>query len=445
MQHFRSGLTRLKTLMEQRLPEGEDIYGYQGVSRDSLLDAINVAYSLSQEIKEHDESRFEVISLKRAGSELYKILKEFLDNEAEAPDASGKFNEFLNGFSALIEKTKITYLIVVKGGIRDEAELARIRSDIKEYEELKEELTAQKEAVVAEISTIYGEIESLKTNHSNSETYATEITGWHKSATDQIAKITEIHDSIEGWDEDVQESTVQFQALSKQISDLASTATTNNEKLAGYVAKGNTEADQLMKTVVAHQELLAEIRQTLDGANRVGMASSFDSRKTELAKQLNIWQFVFVGAIALIVVAVWKFILPTLSAENTHIPEILAELGIVSPLVWLGWFAAKQYGYTSKIKEDYAFKAAAAMAYEGHKKAARETDPDLESLLLEFSLFNMSQNPIRLYGNGDMHGTPLHEFTSQVLEKFPKFKKISASAPTVGSLEVSSQENKKEE
>ena len=430
--------------MEQRLPEGEDIYGYQGISRDSLLDAINVAYSLSQEITEKDEPRIEVISLKRAGSELYKTLKHFLDNDSESQSASAKFDNFLNDFSALIEKTKITYFIVVKGGIRDEAELARIRSEIKEYEKLKNELLIEREAALSEISTISDQIESLKTNHSNSENQATEIANLYNSANQYFSKISEVHDSIEGWEEDVQESTVQFQTLSKQISNLASTANKNNEKLTRYVSEGQIAADQLKQTVVAHQELLDEIRKTLEGANRVGMASSFDKRKSELATQLNIWQGVFVGAILLIVIAVWKFILPTLASESTRLPEIIAELGIVSPLVWLGWFAAKQYGYTSKIKEDYAFKAASAMAYEGHKKAARDTDTDLESVLLEFSLFNMSQNPIRLYGNGDLHGTPIHELTSQILEKFPRFKKVRAAAPTIGSVELATQEENEE-
>ena len=444
MQHFRSNLTRLKTLIEQRLPEGDDIYGYKGISRESLLNAINVAYSLSQEIIEDDEPRFEVISLKRAGSELYKNLKYFLDNESEGQDASIKFDNFLTGFSSLIEKTQITYFIVVKHCIRDEVELARIRSEIKEYEELKNELLIEREAVASEISSLSDLIESLKTNHSNSEAQAADIENWHDSTRQYFLKISEVHDSIAGWDEDVQESTVQFQTLSKQISDLALTANRNNEKLTGYVSDGQVAADKLKQTVVAHQKLLDEIQETLEGANRVGMASSFDKRKNELAAQLKIWQWVFVGAILLIVIAAWSFIIPTLSSESTRLPEIIAELGIVFPLVWLGWFAAKQYGYTSKIKEDYAFKAASAMAYEGYKKAARDVNEDLESVLLEFSLFNMSQNPIRLYGNGDMHGTPIHELTSQILEKFPRFKKVRAAVPTVGSVELSNQRDNEE-
>ncbi len=78
MQHFRSSLTRLKGLLEQKLPESADIYGYPGVSKQLLLNAVDTAYNLSQTIKDDDGSRFEVISLKRAGSALYKKLKDYL-------------------------------------------------------------------------------------------------------------------------------------------------------------------------------------------------------------------------------------------------------------------------------------------------------------------------------------------------------------------------------
>ncbi|NMC43747.1 MAG: hypothetical protein GYA46_07500 [candidate division Zixibacteria bacterium] len=102
----------------------------------------------------------------------------------------------------------------------------------------------------------------------------------------------------------------------------------------------------------------------------------------------------------------------------------------------MGWFAAKQYGYISKIREDYAFKAAAAMAYEGHKKAAREVNKELESVLLEMSLYNMSQNPIRLYGDKDIQGSPIHELVDKVFQKIPDIKKASVSVPAGGKAKV---------
>lgn len=96
MQHFRSSLTRLKGLMEQKLPDGNDIYGYPGVTKPTLLAALDAAYTLSQEIREDAESRFEVISLKRAGNDLYKRLKDFLEGDSAEQDKRTRFDDFLN-------------------------------------------------------------------------------------------------------------------------------------------------------------------------------------------------------------------------------------------------------------------------------------------------------------------------------------------------------------
>lgn len=117
--------------------------------------------------------------------------------------------------------------------------------------------------------------------------------------------------------------------------------------------------------------------------------------------------------------------------------EVLGELALISPLVWLGWFAAKQYSYTSRIQEDYAFKAAAAMAYEGHKNAAREVDAELEGVLLEFSLYNLAQNPIRLYGGLEIHGSPWSEYMGQAVGKLCRLSNIKAGIPSVGNVEAS--------
>lgn len=443
MQHFRSNLTRLKSLVEQKLPDANDIYGYPGVTRQSLIAAIDAAYMLSQEIKEEAESRFEVISLKRAGSVLYQSLKDFLDTDSGEKEKQTHFNDFLNCLSALVEKTKITYFIVAKHGIRDDEELAKIRGKIADLTALGDELKEQKTAVDSEIETISAAINGINANHKSTGQLAGEIKTWHDNASTQYSEIEETHGAIAGWDDEIQKCSIRFQSQSKQISELAASATQSRDKLSNDAAAGEKHAEELKKTAHEHRELLDEIRQTLEGANRAGMAASFKARKDELRGQQVTWQVVFIAAIVLIVVAVWKFVLPTITADTRRWTELIAELGVVSPLIWLGWLAAKQYGYTSKIREDYAFKSAAAMAYEGHKKAAREADKDLERVLLEFSLFNMSQNPIRLYGTSDVHGTPLHEVAAQLLDKLPRFKKASVEAPSIGRLEVSAQKDEK--
>ncbi|MDA8170114.1 MAG: hypothetical protein M0Z59_10535 [Nitrospiraceae bacterium] len=43
----------------------------------------------------------------------------------------------------------------------------------------------------------------------------------------------------------------------------------------------------------------------------------------------------------------------------------------------------------------------------------------------------------------EVHGTPLHEAASSVLEKFSHLKKATVEAPTIGRVEVSMGENGK--
>lgn len=440
MKNFRSSLTRLKGLIENKLPDGNDIYGYPGISKASLVAAIDAAYALSQEIKDDAESRFEVISLIRAGSDLYKSLKEYLEADAPENEKQARFNDFLNGLSALVEKTKITFFIVAKHGIRNDEELANIRATIASLTVLGDELKAQKEAIDGEVESITAAVDGINTHHKTAGQMTDEITRWHGITEKQYAEIKETHEAIAGWDEEIHKCSTQYQVQGKQISDLAAAAAQSRDKLNADSLTGEKQAEELKKTAGEHKELLDEIRKTLEGANRVGMGASFKARKDELRLQQVTWQIVFVGAVTLITLAVWQFVLPTITADSRRWTELVAEFGIVFPLIWLGWFAAKQYGYTSKIREDYAFKSAAAMAYEGHKKAAREVSEDLERILLEFSLYNMSQNPIRLYGEGDIHGTPIHEVMDQLLRKFPNLKKVSAEVPSLGKFEVAGRE-----
>lgn len=446
MQHFRSGLTRLKNLIEEKLPNENDIYGYPGVSRESLLAAINGAHTLSREIKEGAKPRFEIISLKRSGSDLYKNLKDFLESDFENQDKPIGFNDFLNSLIALIEKTKITYFIVAKNGIRTDEELARVRATIADLTLLGDELKEQSEAVNSKIETVSEAIDEINENHVNTCQFASEMREWHDTSNEFYTKIYETHEAIEGWDEEIKKWKIEYQKLNEQFTELATQTIQSRDELGNSAKAGKAKETELFRTAADHNALLEEIKDTLEGANRVGMAASFSTRKDELELQQWIWQGIFVVAIAAMALVGGYLILPTLTeAQSTgDWTKLIAELCIISPLIWLGWFAAKQYSYTSRIREDYAFKAASAMAYEGHKKAAREVDEELERSLLELSLINLSQNPIRLYGKV-MHATPFHEAMSQVLDKFPKFRKASAEIPPLGKVEFSGDVEDQEE
>lgn len=437
MNQFRASLTRLKNLITEKLPDTPDIYGYPGVRKTSLLAALDGVYVLSQEIQ--DDDRFEIVALKRAGSELYRRLKEYLEAEATQDEKRVSFNGFLDGLSQLIEKTRMTYFVVVKHGLRDDEELAKIRSTAAELLQTSDDLKDSVSTVTGQVEEIAASVTAINDAHERTEKQSGAIKAWHDSASTSATKIEQIRKNLEGLDEEIGEQKQTLKDMGDRLEKLLADSTISKDRLAQLLAQTEATEATLGASGRRHAELLEKINLSLEDANRIGMAASFKARKDELRSQQTSWQVTFIGTLFCIVLAVWHFILPTVTGLQKDMNDwtrLIAELGIVSPLIWLGWFAAKQYGYISRIREDYAFKSAAAMAYEGHKKAARETDKTLEEVLLQFSLYNMSQNPIRLYGDKDVHGTPAHEVASGILDKLKRFKKVSAESPTFGRVEI---------
>jgi len=105
--------------------------------------------------------------------------------------------------------------------------------------------------------------------------------------------------------------------------------------------------------------------------------------------------------------------------------RILVRIPIFAACVWLGWFCAKQYGFTSRIMEDYSYKYAVSMAFEGYKKSTKDIDEDLQLKLLEMTIYNISNNPLNIYETETNHGTPYHEFLKNLPNTFAIKKKIN--------------------
>ncbi len=96
-------------------------------------------------------------------------------------------------------------------------------------------------------------------------------------------------------------------------------------------------------------------------------------------------------------------------ATRTDWGALLARALLTLPLVWAAWFSAKQYGYASRLEEDYAFKVVIARSYLGYKKEATDKSPEMEQKLLENTLNTFNENPLRIFNISSDAGTPLQE------------------------------------
>lgn len=162
------------------------------------------------------------------------------------------------------------------------------------------------------------------------------------------------------------------------------------------------------------EEKRSEIENTLAAANRIGLAKSFDERMKSASYSKIGWALAFFACLAGLVCVSISFIWPTIqkSFEN-NIPfdfwSILTRVIITSPLIWGAWFSARQYGFASRIYEDYSYKVATALSFEGFKKEAREMSKDMEAELIKVAITNFGQNPVRIFESNKNHASPLHE------------------------------------
>ncbi len=229
-----------------------------------------------------------------------------------------------------------------------------------------------------------------------------------------------------------QESTTKIQERDRATTE-ATTRITETEKrsatlfveLEGNLKKVSESSDEIknqqtnLSTLSTNlQNKLNEAQKLLEDANRHGLAGAFKTRKDDLNWPARGW-------IALFLLAIFGLSLlafDSLRTQNGDWHLLLTRIPFSAPMIWLGWFSVKQYGYTRRIQEDYSFKVASAMSFQGYKNEVN-TDAELLKLLRQSAIENFSSNPIRIYEDNKNHGSPIHELFENVSDE--KLKKAT--------------------
>ena len=426
MKQFRGSLSRIKRVVE-RLPEtSQDIYGFAGITRKLLLESVDLTYNISQSIDDQSSpASFEIIALKRAGAAFYRKYKKLIDSENEVPDTS-HFDDFLNDLSALLEKTKITYIITSEHGLRDDAELGCLREKAHQFKELYDQYSKEVESAQDQVKALADMVASSQATEGKiaqlfqaASTANQNIIEWH-------GEIQKAQEEVDAWVDDINKCQTDLHSYSEKISAAQTQISLLNEKAKELHQLSNSQQEEIGKALEKCRTLLEETEKTLGNANRVGMAASFRQRKRELTIPLLIWGTVFVASVlGISVLAARYFDLNTLN--DLTWTALVFRVSILSPLIWLGWYSARQYGFTIRLKEDYAFKYASSMAYEGYKKAAGSINPELEEILMEFSMYNMAQPPTRLFVDGKscVKGMPFEVVLDGILKQMPHIDSLT--------------------
>ena len=422
MQHFKTRMTKLKNLIN-RFPEMGDIFGFPGVTKNVLLTALDTAYDLSQGINDDDaNNQLIIISLKRMSSAFYTKYKNVLDSDSALPESSN-FDEFIDDLAGLIEKTKSVYFICNSGVEQSTRELVLLKGDVEEFKKFKASYDQEFESAkneVAEMKAFHQEVAALsgevKQAHEACKSSSSVILELKESVAEDAESIEDWKGEIEQCRSDIDGMRNDFSKIKNDIAKTSQDAKNTKEQSDGFLHEIGDNLEQSKK-------LLDESRLTLASSNRYSMAASFESRKKELLWPMLSWAAGLVASlicIALVIIHGPQIDFAGGSAF-AWVGPIMFRTALIAPCIWLGWYSGKQYGYTVRVREDYSFKYACAVAYEGFKKAADGEDSRLGQVLLELSMLNMSQQPLRVYAQSKfgVRGLPIEEFLDSVKDKLP--------------------------
>ncbi len=211
-------------------------------------------------------------------------------------------------------------------------------------------------------------------------------------------KLTELTKQAEGSAAVAASKVQEAEKLLKVASDKASQAGTREKELANRVAEVDAqiqETDRLAKS--AYKSVEEALRKVRDQ----GLAKSFQDRSNNLQFERKLWTYGLAGsAILLLTVAiVFAVDLSSMTYESLLV-HLLRKIGLAAPLVWVGWYSARQVGRISRVQEDYEYKAASALAFQSYKDEVKlGGDAELEKKLLDIAIRTCGENPVRLYEN----------------------------------------------
>ncbi|SHL55565.1 hypothetical protein SAMN05428972_0014 [Rhodanobacter sp. OK091] len=250
--------------------------------------------------------------------------------------------------------------------------------------------------------------------------------------------------AVSNFESAVKESVARIQGHERE----AGNAQTNATASASAATQAKIVVDDLVTDlngdVSTQKELIDEfvrkrnfVEETLQGASKIGLAKSFKDRRESLERDQSIWTKIFVAGLILLflgalislgdVLALFGFktialaspikdtstasAAPPLERVFTYVTHVL----ILSPGIWLTWFAARKHGQLSRLTEDYAFKEASALSFVGYRSEMGE-DKEMLDLLRRTAIENFGANPVRVIAN-DEPVSPIHDALARVLKK----------------------------
>lgn len=249
----------------------------------------------------------------------------------------------------------------------------------------------------------------------------TQATAAKEKAVDEAGQVTQSLEHVRALASQVDDAKPGFDATVADATRLLSEATEALEAAGAF----RKSAD---RTLSEGENLIAQANEKLKKAladiTRQALSDSFAAKARSLGWERRGWMTGFLIAIGWLGwVAFHVAALPSGGAETTVSSpslwtNLLRAIPFVLPGVWLGWLSAKNAGLTARVQQDYAYKVATALAFQGYKNEVDALkDEALAKQLMEIAIRNFGENPIRIYEGRTEEGHPLEQLKSIFKDK----------------------------
>lgn len=422
MRTTRHKISLLKNKISDILPDDHDIFGYAGISKTLILESLNESYNSLTVLDEYND-RFETIIAKRNVAQFIDNANNYLIDAFKSDAAIEKFNDFLINISQIRFILKEAYITLSEKPLRLDVEIKQAKSvlvelvnDLEEIKNLKKEIDEMK----ANSSEFIGDLETKHKTALENDKIISEV----------VEKIVSIDSELEGTAEKINIWKSEIQTVKEDISTKQAEIAKLKIETEQIQAKNNENQLHIKKfsSLLTEQLNINSVQQdyiqkTIEDVSRAGMAGSFKKRKDELRWTQFTWAFMTIISVGGLIWLSYSIVKPLLDGQEIYLNQLYFKIPVIASAVWLGWFCSKQYGFTTRIREDYAYKYAISLAFEGYKNETREIDGDLLQKLVQLTIFNISKNPVNIFDTKNNHGTPYNEMFDNIVKRFFGHKK----------------------
>lgn len=288
-----------------------------------------------------------------------------------------------------------------------------IFSDKNNTESTLADMTGHVAQTLSMLSTAQNEL-SNKLNILNKSTETSDnvnnlynqITEIKLKADTQSEQIEEILISSKNHADDIQsvfESSSEYQ---EKYIELIS----NANKLNTHLNEISDKINELQNTAIQQNEIINSI---LPKAASAGLSVAFSNRGRQTESTKLLWLGSFICSLVLLFIFAWHLSNIQLPSSTDYWHQLLIRMPLAAPLIWLGWFSAVQYGNIIRIQEDYAFKEATSIAFQGyrdHMDHLRKVDSDEATTALNILALKtieiLAKEPLRIYCSNHQDATP---------------------------------------